>query len=785
MAESKDNQYVAGKTEKILSSLNTAEETKTNTKKTTDVIEDFKGNTREYPISKGPRYYQPNKEIGYTPNTDNSPEALQEAIAAAAKDHSLGKEMVNITKEGRPVYGQRLNPTTEVNDEGQRYFRQPEFFIKNKEDHFIKDVPQGIGDGGSSNPGEPFADEDQTVTRMGYPNGKENEEAKKLGVFSGSTTNVNARGSETAAEILKKATYGAYEYDRIKKQTTDLRPPISPEYNTYRMNDKGTDETYVAQQSLFNAYNRTRIPIADQEWRKGFRYIFFTRPECYLMYREGGITDICNQAFYDEDFASAYTRMPHIIKLLSPWYITGSYPTVSTQLSSLVQDSGQEGANWNFLFSNRVHGISVNGTSMSISDTIGKSIEGYTVTPAKFVETRQGSTVDLTFTDTKNLEVYEMARLWMLYMYKRQKGIFLPPYNGYAKDNNFRVSNGATMDKLDGPLSGVQYTRMHPYDRALEYCASLYDIVTDETGSKILYWCKYYGIYPTEATPSLGTDDTGPITQVNTTISFKYHYKLENNNKTLVEFNHDAGLTDDVGKINVEAVTSSLPFMIRNDDIHDPSGNKILPKYIGAAGMFTGSPYVVMVKSRPDPLDQDKLIVAPSLRFMNVPIKKLDRQLNMDITDTLIDQLTHSVVAYQPGTETKVRAASISDLYKNHVSRNIETALPQQAEVTEGPTESSVSKKINDALEEMFGVRAYDETLSDSEMFAKLRAETVDNADIRRELFDSVLYNKDKVTDLINAVKTTVMDPEVMAKLNSYVEDTLNIYDTDTILGKK
>jgi hypothetical protein len=248
-------------------------------------------------------------------------------------------------------------------------------------------------------------------------------------------------------------------------------------------------------------------------------------------------------------------------------------------------------------------------------------------------------------------------------MYKRQKGIFLPPYNGYAKENSFK-SGGKN---IEGPLSGAQFTRMHPYDRALEYCASLYDIVTDESGTKILYWCKYYGIYPTAVNPSLNNDANDAITQMETSITFKYHYKLENNNKSLVEFNHDAGLTDNIGRINKDKVTSSLPFLLRDGKEKDP--NPFLPKYIGAAGMFTGSPYVVMVASRPDPLS-GKILTVPSLRFMNVPKMELDKKINMDITNTRIDQSTRNVISYASDSSLSNAREAVSE-----AGRNIASAL--------------------------------------------------------------------------------------------------------------
>ena len=157
--------------------------------------------------------------------------------------------------------------------------------------------------------------------------------------------------------------------------------------------------------------------------------------------------DLCEQAYYDEDFNSAFTRMPHIIKLLSPWYVSGSFPQKSAFNS-----------NWNFLMSNRVQGLSVAPTSLTINESVSKSSEGFTITPAMHVESRQGSTIELQFRDTKYLEVYETARLWMLYMYKRKKGIFAPPYNGYERVNGYIPNVGEGGLAFSGK-GDAKYTR--------------------------------------------------------------------------------------------------------------------------------------------------------------------------------------------------------------------------------------------------------------------------------------------------------------------------------------
>lgn len=584
-------------------------------------------------------------DISYNSLTNGSTNG--DPVTGYRKDNFFnikGKESItNGYPQGNPHYVQ-LNPgplgEITIDDHNIRPVdahlnpnANEKYFVPDPSGHFVKEVPQHIGE----NVDDPVYNEGKTkqLVRTSLK-----DEPTTAAVFSGATTRINPYDDKNTQEIIDSGTLSNYleETHREKELGTYRKPPVSPLHPFTRLGEK--DNQFTAQEAIFNTYNRTKTPIADIEWRKGFRHIFITRPECYLMYNNNGI-GLCDQAYYDDDFSSAYTRMPHIIKLLSPWYVSGTFPTKSPTNS-----------NWNFLLSNRVQGLSVAPTTMTINENVSKSTEGYTVTPAMHVESRQGSTIDLTFRDTKNLEVFETARLWMLYMYKRKKGIFAPPYNGYQKTNGYVEGigeNGLAFGSVDpgrlafggGNSFDPKYTRYHPYDRALEYCASLYDIITNETGTKILYWCKYYGIYPTSVSPTLANENNGPITELTTSITFKYHYRLENSNKTLVEFNHDAGLTDDIGKVNKSVTSESMSFLLR-DEYDDP----VMKKYIGAAGMFTGSPYIVMQLSRPDPLDKSNTIAVPNLRFMNVIDNTLDGAINMGITNTNINRSTNNVVGY-------------------------------------------------------------------------------------------------------------------------------------------
>jgi hypothetical protein len=171
---------------------------------------------------------------------------------------------------------------------------------------------------------------------------------------------------------------------------------------------------------------------------------------------------------------------------------------------------------------------------------------------------------------------------------------------------------------------------LHPYDRALDYCCTIFDIVTNEAGTKILYWCKYIGAYPTGASLEGLTDNANAaITGDQTCVAkFIYQGKEEYKNKSLIEFNYNAGIVNENGVPNNCSRTFSLPYLLR--DNYNPGHGIPSTAYNGAAGMFTGRPYIALTREKSvmpyvDPTNEnDKVIMTPNqvlipqLRFLTL-----------------------------------------------------------------------------------------------------------------------------------------------------------------------
>lgn len=416
--------------------------------------------------------------------------------------------------------------------------------------------------------------------------------------FTGSTSLIN---SEKDLDKEYMINYGLEKYEKYRVNGSGADGEEDPIPHLTPLRPFTNMDPDVAHAAIFKTYNRMQLPIADVEFRKGFKHVLISRPECYVMARSGTDVVLSEQAENDTDFSSTYSRMPYLLKLLSPCYITGN-----------DFSANDFNTNWNYLLCNRL--VNINDdfkTSIGVVDQVNKSIEGHSVVPGRTLESVQGSTITLTFRETKNFEVSEFLRLWMLYIHKIRKGIFAPSYNYYQYRNDF-IS--------EGPVT-IQSLMLHPYDRALDYCASLFEMITNESMSKIIYWTKWYGVYPTDYSIS-GSGDNGLVvggSDMTVSATFRYQKKEINNNRSLVEFNYNAGITNDIGQSRSVVGSQAASHL----EIDTQSN-----KYLGPTDMFTGTPYVVIGIGPKDPITNKNTLV-PYLKFSSLEMMKNTKFINI------------------------------------------------------------------------------------------------------------------------------------------------------------
>jgi hypothetical protein len=261
-------------------------------------------------------------------------------------------------------------------------------------------------------------------------------------------------------------------------------------------------------------------------------------------------------------------------------------------------------------------------TSIRTKEGMTKSIEGHTVLPGGTLESTHGGNLTITFRETKNLEVYECLKLWMLYIHKIRKGIFAPSYNGYQYENSY----------LGKSTVNANYPMYHPYDRALDYTCSIFENITNESMDKILYWDKWYGCYPIEATLNGIDSSTNAITApLTVSATFRYQYKSPPcRNMNLIEFNYNAGLVNHIG----EPVTQNVSCVANHIVSENLNGVK---NYMGPLDLFTGTPYIVLGKE-PKNLVSHSLkddvggLMVPHLRFAHCGDDTINGYANINLT---------------------------------------------------------------------------------------------------------------------------------------------------------
>lgn len=251
---------------------------------------------------------------------------------------------------------------------------------------------------------------------------------------------------------------------------------------------------------LFNhevkKYNRFKHPMADSILTKGYLHVFFTRPDCNFLTTDG--TMLNTHVRSDPTLKYAFARNPDLIK-------------------QLVLRNGMS-HDFMLYLSNRARSFSLIDDGLKY-DAYGKSQNGYQIAFGRRRDGDLSKTFQIHYEEDRNLNILNLHKIWI--------------------------------DYASNVYSGKWYPRMeYIWGKIIDYACSVYVILTAEDFETIIYWAKYYGVFPTVVPYSaLSWSATeGAVKSPSFDIVYAYSWKEDWNPLALTELNVNTFRKKDPGK---------------------------------------------------------------------------------------------------------------------------------------------------------------------------------------------------------------------------------------------
>lgn len=263
-------------------------------------------------------------------------------------------------------------------------------------------------------------------------------------------------------------------------------------------------------------YNRFKVANPNLALQKGFAHVFFVRPSCNIL-ESAYAKELRPELQSYESFQYTWKHFPEIVK-------------------ELVELNGS-GHDFMLTLSNAVASFSLNEEYIN-SDIYGKTYTGYKIAYGKHnIDSKTAGEFQVTFNDDRNLHIYQLIKLWADYI------------------------SGA----FRGTISPVTANIVN---KILDYVGACYYILTAEDGETILFWSKYYGVFPTNVPTSQYSWGSGNvITNPQMDVTFKYSFKEDFNPQTILEFNYNSK----IGQNGAEYIP-----------VYDPKLNHVGATWVGA-----------------------------------------------------------------------------------------------------------------------------------------------------------------------------------------------------------
>lgn len=241
-------------------------------------------------------------------------------------------------------------------------------------------------------------------------------------------------------------------------------------------------------QKYVTRYNKFKLMNANDVLMHSYAHVFFVRPDCNILK---------DDAIELADRVDGYSEFYYALK----------------QAPFLLRELTQANAKYNhelaLYLSNKARSFEVSDEYIN-SATYGESLTGFKIPYGKSnVESQGAGKFSISYHDDRDLHIYHLHRLWTNYISYVYRGKLNP------KDN-------------------------YIINKVLDYPTCVYYILTAEDGETIIFWSKYWGVFPLEA-PSSGfsynIDNAGGVSNPELKVEYQFAWKEDFNPLSLIEFN--------------------------------------------------------------------------------------------------------------------------------------------------------------------------------------------------------------------------------------------------------
>lgn len=240
---------------------------------------------------------------------------------------------------------------------------------------------------------------------------------------------------------------------------------------------------------LYDKFDRTGSIDPYNSLKSTKEYVFFTKPDLHI-FDDGNTSSLNPELNNVTIFRDALSRYKDVLMQLQVSAKGGSNKPFMNSLTNSLRssvdmpmisaDSMQTSAN--------IHGISISYRKSSLTSDNAPEIS-------------------LEFEDTKDLEIYMLFKLYDEYERRKWMGSITPPDLEYVKN------------------------------KILHDQFALYKFLVDEDGETIVYYSKFYGVYPTSV-PREAFSETTTAAGLRFTVQFRTQFVEDMDPAILSDFNY-------------------------------------------------------------------------------------------------------------------------------------------------------------------------------------------------------------------------------------------------------